>query len=496
MGRGKSGFRISGIFLGSSMFYLSLNKIPKGMILFFLFLFFNTYSYALPSFSRQTDQPCSTCHLNFGELTYEGRKFKLMGYTMGKQVLPLSVMATASVTKINDTSSSLAPSITLAKNDQPIFEEANLFVAGKFTDNVGGYLKWTANLANTNPIYGSSGVQTGTKVGQDTYLDASEIRFSKESLIGAEKINWGVSVNNSPTVQDLWSTTPIYGFPYRNSSLQNAWGIGQFGPSSLIDGGLDSQVVGLSVYAMFDDSIYLELSNYFKGRPGWATLSTQSGATPVRSDNNPYWRLVWSKNEGENSFMIGSFGMTSHLLRDPLVSGSASGTYFDYGFDTQLQHITNTHSFSAQATVIYEDVNWGSRSVGRSHDSLNSNLVTLRSKLTYDYLRKYGLSIFEFSSRGTVDNLYWSFNPDQNVVTGACNQNNSLLTYCSSNGSPNTSGAGFEVYYDPIPYVHMVFQQTYYQTFLGGNAFVDNTSGLPRSASDNNLSYFYVTLLY
>jgi len=484
------------IFLGFVMFHISLSKACKGVILICLFLFLDINSYAIPSFSRQTDKPCSTCHLNFGELTHEGRKFKLMGYTMGGQVLPLSVMATASVTKIKNTSSSFDPSITLAKNDQPIFEEANLFVAGKFWENVGGYIKWTTNLANTNPIYASSGVQTGTKVGQDTYLDASEIRFSKESLLGSEKINWGLGINNSPTVQDLWSTSPVYGFPYRTSSLQSAWGLGQFGPTSMMDGGLESQIIGLSAYAMFDDSIYVELSDYIEGRPGWATLSTQSGTNTVRSGSNPYWRIVWSKNEGENSFMLGGFGMTSHLSRDPLVSGSASGTYFDYGFDTQFQHITNTHSFSAQSTIIYEDVNWGSRSVGRSHDNLNSNLVTQRSKLTYDYLRKYGLSVFEFSSKGTVDNLYWSFNPDQTVVTGACNQNNSLLTYCSSNGSPNTSGGGFELYYDPIPYVHMVFQQTYYKTFLGGQSFVDNTSGLARSASDNNLSYFYVTVIY
>ena len=464
---------------------------------FLIFLLSAQGANALPTFSRQTEKPCTACHLNVGELTPEGRKFKLTGYTAGKSVLPFSMTATASITKIKSTSSSAAPEIFLAKNDQPILEEANLYAAGKYWENIGGYLKWTANLANTNPIYASSGIQTGTKVGQDTFLDTSEVRMSKQISFGTHTATWGLSLNNAPGVQDLWSTSVGFGFPYRTSSLQSAWGIGQFGPTSLIDGGLASQVVGLSAYAMIDDTFYLELADYHRSNPGWGTISVAgTNNNSISSGDNPYWRLAWNKTQGENSYMVGTFGMNSHLLRDPYVVGSASGTYFDYGFDTQFQHITNTHSFSAQATIIYEDVNWGPKSVTRSHDNLTSNLVTLRSKVTYDYLRKYGLSVFEFSSKGTIDNLYWSYNQNQSIVTGACNQTYSVLTYCSSNGSPNTSGAGFELYFDPIPYVHMVYQQTYYKTFLGGGTFVDNSMGNPRNAADNNLSYFYILLTY
>ena len=452
--------------------------------------------HALPTFSRQTEQPCSVCHLNVGELTPTGRKFKLMGYTQGKYVLPLSATVTGSVTKINNTSSSADPSVYLAKNNQPIPEEANLYLAGKYWENIGGYLKWTSSFANTTPLYATSGVQTGTKVGQDIFLDTSEIRMTNESKLGLHNLAWGFSLNNSPSAQDLWSTTPAFGFPYRTSSLQNAWGIGQFGPTSLIDGGLTSQVIGLSAYTMIDDSLYLELADYVRGQPGTPVLATSGPANTIRTGNNPYWRLAWNKTQGDNSYMLGTFGMNSHLARDPLVAGSSSGTYLDRGFDAQFQHITSTHSLSAQATLINENVNWGLRSVGISHDNPTSNLVTFKSKVTYDYLRKYGLSVFEFSSKGTTDNYYWTFNADQGVVTGACNQPTSQLVYCSANGSPNTSGSGFELYYNPIPYIHIVFQQTFYQTFLGGGNFIDNTTGSTRNANDNNLSYFYILLTY
>ena len=38
---------------------------------------------ALPSFARQTGQPCGACHTDFPTLTPYGRRFKLLGYTTG-----------------------------------------------------------------------------------------------------------------------------------------------------------------------------------------------------------------------------------------------------------------------------------------------------------------------------------------------------------------------------------------------------------------------------
>src|SRR5690348_11856134 len=38
---------------------------------------------AVPSFARQTGQPCGTCHTAFPELTPYGRRFKLLGYAVG-----------------------------------------------------------------------------------------------------------------------------------------------------------------------------------------------------------------------------------------------------------------------------------------------------------------------------------------------------------------------------------------------------------------------------
>ena len=40
-------------------------------------------AHALPSFARQTGQPCGTCHTDYPGLTPYGRLFKLGGYTAG-----------------------------------------------------------------------------------------------------------------------------------------------------------------------------------------------------------------------------------------------------------------------------------------------------------------------------------------------------------------------------------------------------------------------------
>lgn len=451
------------------------------------------YAVALPSFSEQTEQPCKACHLNIGELTPVGRQFKLMGYTKGKLAMPISLTATASVTKVKNTSSSADPSVTMPENGKLIPEEASLYVAGKLSEHVGGNLKWTASFANTNPLYGTSGVQTGSRVGNEFFLDTSDVRFATQDEVAAQSIVWGVTLNNAPASQDLWSTTPVHTFPYRTSSLLNAWGIGQFGPTSMIDGGLNSQVIGAGLYAMVNDAIYVELSNYLRASPGSSVLQLSGPVNTINSSANPYWRFAWNRVNGNDSYMVGTFGMVSRLARDPLVAGSASGKYTDVGFDAQYQHITDTHSVSAQATYIHEQVDWGARSVGRSHDSPSGSLLTLRSKLTYDYARKYGVTVFQFKTNGSTDSLYWSFNQDPSVITGACNQINSMLAYCSATGTPKTSGIGFELYYAPAPKIHIALQQTFYRNFLGGATFIDNSSGNSRAASDNNLTYLYVT---
>src|SRR5487761_544409 len=49
----------------------------------FLAIGFALPAQALPSFARQTGQPCGSCHTDFAGLTPYGRRFKIGGYTYG-----------------------------------------------------------------------------------------------------------------------------------------------------------------------------------------------------------------------------------------------------------------------------------------------------------------------------------------------------------------------------------------------------------------------------
>ena len=49
----------------------------------FLTIGYGPAAIALPSYARQTGQPCGTCHTDFAGLTPYGRLFKINGYTAG-----------------------------------------------------------------------------------------------------------------------------------------------------------------------------------------------------------------------------------------------------------------------------------------------------------------------------------------------------------------------------------------------------------------------------
>src|SRR5579871_1350227 len=60
---------------------LALKGLAPLLFLLWLFLVMRQDANAVPSYSRQTGLPCSSCHLAPPELNAFGRKFKLDGYT-------------------------------------------------------------------------------------------------------------------------------------------------------------------------------------------------------------------------------------------------------------------------------------------------------------------------------------------------------------------------------------------------------------------------------
>src|SRR6516225_5497859 len=64
-------------------FCLPLVMVAALLVAAFLVIEFAAPARALPSYARQTGQPCGTCHTDFAGLTPYGRRFKINGYTNG-----------------------------------------------------------------------------------------------------------------------------------------------------------------------------------------------------------------------------------------------------------------------------------------------------------------------------------------------------------------------------------------------------------------------------
>ncbi len=226
---------------------------------------------AVPSFARQTGMACEACHTVFPELTPFGRRFKLNGYTIDNlpqvsgisanreqtlalnQLPPLSFMFQASYTSTKTALPDSQLPDELSKNGQVLFpQQASLFYAGRIAPNFGAFVQMT---------YDGTAGQFG--------WDNTDIRYAR---LANDNLLWGLSVNNNPTVQDPWNTTPAWQSPFDQRSA-TAPGPGA---GTMIDGGLaDAGVAGASVYFYINNSVYAELGGY-RSAPAVAQIDSTS----------------------------------------------------------------------------------------------------------------------------------------------------------------------------------------------------------------------------
>src|SRR3982750_2563683 len=94
-------------------------------------------AFAVPSYSRQTGEPCTSCHVGAcgPALTPHGRAFKLGGYSDGKTVVPLSATALFSFTHTAKAQPE-APE-HFSRNNNAALQEVVGFIAGKITKHSG-----------------------------------------------------------------------------------------------------------------------------------------------------------------------------------------------------------------------------------------------------------------------------------------------------------------------------------------------------------------------
>lgn len=420
---------------------------------------------AVPSFARQTGMACQACHTVFPELTPFGRRFKLNAYTIDNlpqvsgigaskdqtlllnQLPPLSFMLQTSYTGTKGALPDTALPGELAKNGQVLLpQQASLFYAGRIAPNFGAFVQMTFD-------------GTGGGFGWDN----TDIRYAR---IASDKVLWGISFNNNPTVQDLWNTTSAWRSPFdQASSVAPAPGAG-----TMIDGGLaDAGVAGLSAYLYLNDSIYAELGFY---RSAPAATQIDSASANVVNGMAPYWRLAYERQWGRNSWQVGAYGVEAKLFpgEGTALSGPTN-KFSDLAFDSQYQYIGDVHMLSVTATYIKEKQTLDATSLAGGSNPAD-DLKTLRIGASYYYQRKYGVALGYFSTTGSEDALLYA--PTGTAVTDF------------ANNKPDSKGWTAELDWVPYENTKLALQYTMYDKFNGGDT---NYDGLGRNAKDNNTIY-------
>jgi hypothetical protein len=447
---------------------------------------------AVPSFARQTGMACEACHTVFPELTHFGRVFKANGYTLSnlKQVRdvsatkeellelsqfpPLSIMAQISYTQMKSgvpDLSSGAPGV--AQNGSAGFpQQLSLFYAGKIAPHFGGMIQLT--YANDSGTIG---------------IDNTDLRFSDELLLANNgTLTYGLSLNNNPTVQDLWNSTPAWGYPYAASNANVSPLAG-----TAINGAFAQNVAGLTAYVYWNESLYAELGGYRSAQQG-VTNELTGGAGPldgtasnVISGLAPYWRLAYEHDWGRNALEAGVYGFNvkvfpGSLSGPPTNLSGPTNRFNDVAEDVQYQYVGDEHLFTVTGTHIHEAMTMDASVAAGAVANSSNNLSTTQIAATYYYRRKIGGTVQYFSTTGSSDALLYPATApgEAGVIT-------------SANGSPDTRGWIAEVNYLPWLNVKLSLQYTWFGKFNGGGS---NYDGVGRNASDNDTLYLLLWLAY
>jgi hypothetical protein len=372
---------------------------------------------ALPSFAMQTGQPCAACHIGaFGpQLTPFGRDFKLHGYvaTDGQDHgLPVAWTTQTSFTHTAvPQPGGAAPGFK--PNDNVAIDQASLYYAGRITPEVGGFIELMYDGVN-----------------QQLKLGNVDIRHAREGELFGRDVLWGITANDSPTVQDPWNSTPVWGFPYNQSALAST-------PmaATLVDGGLGQRVAGVGAYMLWSDLLYLEADAYKGLGPAGLRMV---GQLPLDGSDRttafmPYARLAVIRDWESHHVELGAYALSANVIPGGNQTFGVGTRKTDAALDATYQYISDptkvtSDRLSAHATYIHEAARTeASETQALTGALLDHSLDTMRVDVSYSFAATITPSVQYFRTTGTTDINYWS----------------------TPNGSPNSDGTILEVAYVP-----------------------------------------------
>jgi len=419
------------------------------------------YAHAVPSFARQTGLSCNVCHRNPPELTAFGRNFKLSGYVLNAMTASDKVGNSKDLTlsKYIPVSAMILISNTAFQANQPASQnnaasfpqQLSIFFAGGFASHFGGMAQVT--YTHSDDHFG---------------MDNTDLRYANQGKLGGKDLAYGITLNNNPTVEDLWNSTPAWGFPW----ISTASGVDPIA-SPLINGGLGQDVAGVGGYGLWNNHLYADVTVYRSEHAGASTPVTGADQAINISGVAPYWRAAWQHSWRGNYLMVGSYGI--YVNSFPGAVSGPSDRYVDPSFDFQYQRPIGSNEVDLHGTYIREKSNLGATFGAGGASFASHHLNTFKVDATYHWRDKVSATGAYFSTTGTADTLLYA----PAAVTG------------SNNGSPNTSGYIAQFAYWPVKNINLDLNYSRYRKFNGAS---QNYDGANRNAADNNTVYMALWL--
>ena len=420
---------------------------------------------AVPAFAVQTGQPCQACHVGgFGpQLTPFGREFKLRGYTQRSNTfnLPISAMAVASYVK---TQKDQAPAPGYKANDNLALDQISLFFAGGLGQHLGAFIQTTYD-----------------GVAKTWSWDNLDVRATTAGDFKGQSYIAGVSLNNSPSVQDAWNSLPAWGYPYTGSGLAPS-------PSSspLMSGALAQTSLGATAYVWVNSAYYVEAGAY--GSPG-ATALTRLGADPFGPGSinglAPYGRVAIQKTLGGGTFQAGAFGMRTEIFPGRDHTTGFTDRYTDIGLDASFEKTlasSDVITFNARYLHERQSLDATCALAMGAPGCAGNTLQDLRADASYYWRNKVGATVGLFDTFGST-------NPDIYSANRTSKPDSTGLMF-QLDGTPwgdGTSPLG------PRFNMRVGVQYTLYTRFNGASS---NYDGAGANASDNNTLRVFTWFAY
>ena len=330
-------------------------------------------------------------------------------------------------------------------------QQLSIFMAGGFASHFGGLAQITYSHADNS--FG---------------MDNTDLRYANQTKLRGKDLWYGVTVNNNPTVEDVWNSTPAWGFPW----IQTASAVSPLA-SPVINGALAQDVAGLGGYALWNNHLYGDVTMYRSEHAGAAPPISGTGYSYNIGGVAPYWRAAWQQTLGANYIEVGTYGID--LNSYPNAVSGPEDRFADPSFDFQYERPFGANLLDAHGTWIHENSNLGATLAGGGAAFAKHHLNTLRLDSTYHWRNRYSATGALFSTTGTSDPVLYA----PAAVTG------------SSNGNPATSGYIAQIAFWPVQNIDLDFNYTGYFKFNGA---ATNYDGALRNASDNNSAYMALWL--